>query len=68
MNANNQRRFKKPAKVAIEATVNNQKKATTTMKKMTSGAKRGQEGISSSQLIDVRIDELEDWQSLSLFG
>ena len=36
-------------------------KATTTMKKRTSGAKEGKGGDYPSQLIDARIKELSDW-------
>src|SRR5437667_6009189 len=42
------------------------KKATTTMKKRTSGSKDGKGGDSSSQLIDARIKELSDWRGETL--
>ncbi|MFB9267853.1 DUF1801 domain-containing protein [Bradyrhizobium erythrophlei] len=38
------------------------KKATTTMKKTTSGAKAANEEASASRLIDARIVELGDWR------
>ena len=41
-------------------------KATTTMKKRTSGAKEGKGGDSPSQLIDARIKELSDWRGETL--
>jgi hypothetical protein len=42
------------------------KKATTTMKKTTSGAKEGKGGDSPSRLIDARIKELGDWRGETL--
>jgi hypothetical protein len=42
------------------------KKATTIMKKTTSGSKEGQVGDSPSQLIDARIKELGDWRGETL--
>src|SRR5262247_1656837 len=42
------------------------KKATTTMKKKTSGAKEGKGGDSPSRLIDARIKELSDWRGETL--
>jgi hypothetical protein len=42
------------------------KKATTTMKKMTSGSTEGNGGDSPSQLIDARIEELGDWRGETL--
>jgi hypothetical protein len=42
------------------------KKATTTMKKRTSGSKESMEGDSPSQLIDARIKELGDWRGETL--
>ena len=42
------------------------KKATTTMKKRTSGSTEGQGGDSPSQLIDARIKELGDWRGETL--
>jgi hypothetical protein len=41
---------------------NEKKKATTTMKKRTSGSKEGAGGDSPSRLIDARIKELTDWR------
>ena len=38
------------------------KKATTTTKKSKSGSKAGEGGDSPSQLIDARIEELDDWR------
>jgi hypothetical protein len=42
------------------------KKATTTMKKKTSGSTQAEEGGSPSQLIDARIKELSDWRGETL--
>ena len=42
------------------------KKATTTMKKRTSGAKEAKGGDSPSQLIDARIKGLGDWRGETL--
>jgi hypothetical protein len=42
------------------------KKATTTMKKRTSGSKEGTGGDSPSALIDARIKELSDWRGETL--
>src|SRR5262245_46282157 len=42
------------------------KKATTTMKKKTSGATEGKGGDSPSRLIDARIKELSDWRGETL--
>ena len=42
------------------------KKATTTMKKRTSGSKEGNGGDSPSELIDARIKELGDWRGETL--
>ena len=42
------------------------KKATTTMKKRTSGSKAGKGGNSPSQLIDTRIKALSDWRGEAL--
>jgi len=42
------------------------RKATTTMKKRTSGAEEGRGGDSPSQLIDARIEELGDWRGETL--
>jgi hypothetical protein len=42
------------------------KKATTIMKKTTSGSKEGQGGDSPSRLIDARIKELGDWRGETL--
>jgi len=42
------------------------KKATTTVKKKTSGAKEGKGGDSPSRLIDARIKELSDWRGETL--
>ena len=42
------------------------KKATTAMKKSTSGAKEGQGEASPSQLIDARIAALSDWRGETL--
>jgi hypothetical protein len=42
------------------------KKATTIMKKKTSGSKEGQGGDSASQRIDARIKELGDWRGETL--
>jgi hypothetical protein len=41
-------------------------KATTTMKKTKSGSKEGKGGDSPSQLIDARIEELNDWRGETL--
>lgn len=48
---------------AAESTV---KKATITMKKTKSGSKEGTGGVSPSQLIDARIEELNDWRGETL--
>src|SRR5262245_51149349 len=42
------------------------KKATTTMKKRESGSTDGKRGDSTSQLIDARIKELNDWRGETL--
>jgi hypothetical protein len=42
------------------------KKATTTMKKTTSGSKEAKGGDSPSELIDARIKELSDWRGETL--
>jgi hypothetical protein len=42
------------------------KKATTNMKKNTSGSKEGKGGDSASELIDARIKELSDWRGETL--
>jgi hypothetical protein len=42
------------------------KKATTAMKKRTSGSKEAKGGDSPSQLIDARIKELSDWRGETL--
>jgi hypothetical protein len=42
------------------------KKATTTMKKRTSGSTEAKAGDSPSQLIDARIKELSDWRGETL--
>ena len=42
------------------------KKATTTVKKRTSGSKEGKGGDAPSQLIDARIKELGDWRGETL--
>ena len=42
------------------------KKATTTMKKRTSGGKEGKGGGSPARLIDARIKELGDWRGETL--
>jgi hypothetical protein len=42
------------------------KKATTTMKKSTSGSKEDKGGDTPSQLIDARIRELSDWRGETL--
>jgi hypothetical protein len=41
-------------------------KATTTMKKTTSGSKKGKTEDSPSRLIDARIQELSDWRGETL--
>src|SRR5207302_7785501 len=41
-------------------------RATTIMKKMKSGSKKGKGGDSPSQLIDARIKELSDWRGETL--
>ncbi len=42
------------------------KKATTPMKKRTSGPKEGKEGDTPSRLIDARVKELNDWRGETL--
>ena len=42
------------------------KKATTTMNQRTSGSKLGKGGVSPSQLIDARIEELGGWRGKTL--
>jgi hypothetical protein len=42
------------------------KKSIVTMKKRTSGSKEGTGGVSPSQLIDARIEELNDWRGETL--
>jgi hypothetical protein len=42
------------------------KKATTTMKKTTSGSKEAKGGDSPSRLIDARIEKLNDWRGATL--
>jgi hypothetical protein len=42
------------------------KKAKTTMKKSKSGSEEGKGGVSPSQLIDARIEELSDWRGETL--
>ncbi|HYK81279.1 MAG TPA: hypothetical protein VEU95_16715, partial [Micropepsaceae bacterium] len=47
-------------------TASDNKKATTPMKKTTSGSKEGKGEDSPSQLIDARIKELDDWRGETL--
>jgi hypothetical protein len=47
-------------------TASDNKKATTPMKKITSGSKEGKGGDSPSQLIDARIKELGEWRGETL--
>jgi len=61
-----QRTSKTSAKVAKKAAGNEHEKSDITMKKTKSGSKEGKGGDSPSQLIDVRIKELNDWRGETL--